>query len=372
MQRAILVLIGIILILGIYMFTQKPQTGFTAEERAVAINETASEGATIIDNQTIDSKVVVAAKEHIQKLTSDSKEQVLDITKADNFVTGEQLLQMPSMKSQNIDIEQIASSSSATQGTSISQGQAVQLTNPIADTATTSAVTQTAIISSNAESATNDSLTDNQGVAIVIDSGTLETSQSKNVIAQAVEQIQNLRSNNTINDRSVMLTQTDQPTQRFEQPAIDDSSLQISTNDVRSLRPGQQIRLQELLSNPDLAAGTLFYIHAVDPNDEQGLWGILQQGLIKTFAQGIELKQSGRVLTASIPELADETLENRRSSFLGEFLYRKVQDTYVYNYQQGMLGQDPNMIKPGQQLIIVSYTEDELISIFNYFAAAGA
>jgi hypothetical protein len=31
------------------------------------------------------------------------------------------------------------------------------------------------------------------------------------------------------------------------------------------------------------------------------------------------------------------------------------------------LGQDPDLIKPGQQLVIVSYSEDELIKIYQHF-----
>jgi hypothetical protein len=136
---------------------------------------------------------------------------------------------------------------------------------------------------------------------------------------------------------------------------------------AESLSPGEQIRLKELLSNPDMAAGTVFYIHAVTPEDAQGLWGILQQGLTKTFREGIQLQGSETKLVAQIPEMADERLENMRSSFLGNFLYNKVNDIYVYNYQQGMLGQDPDLIKPGQQLIIVSYSEEELIEIYRHF-----
>jgi hypothetical protein len=97
------------------------------------------------------------------------------------------------------------------------------------------------------------------------------------------------------------------------------------------------------------------------------LWGILQQGLTKTFREGIQLQGSETKLVAQIPEMADERLENMRSSYLGNFLYNKVNDIYVYNYQQGMLGQDPDLIKPGQQLIIVSYSEEELIEIYRHF-----
>lgn len=127
-----------------------------------------------------------------------------------------------------------------------------------------------------------------------------------------------------------------------------------------------QIRLQELLNDPDNTAGKLFYIHGVTDNDRQGLWGIIQSGLIKTFATGLEVKQSR--ISADIPQSADEKLNNSTSSFLGTILDHKVKDTYVYNYEKGILGQNPDLITPGQELIIVTFTEAELIDIYNHFA----
>lgn len=127
-----------------------------------------------------------------------------------------------------------------------------------------------------------------------------------------------------------------------------------------------QIRLQELLNDPDNTAGKLFYIHGVTNNDRQGLWGIIQNGLIKTFASGLKLKQNR--ISADIPQSADERLNNSTSSFLGSILNHKVKDTYVYNYKKGILGQNPDLITPGQELIIVTFTEAELIEIYNHFA----
>lgn len=142
------------------------------------------------------------------------------------------------------------------------------------------------------------------------------------------------------------------------------ASGQVIRSDI--LPSDNQIRLQELLSDPDNTSGKLFYIHGVTEGDRQGLWGIIQSGLISTFARGIELKED-RII-ADIPQTADERLENSSSSFLGSILDRKVQNTYVYNYQKGILGQNPNLITPGQELIIVTFTEAELIEIYNHFA----
>jgi hypothetical protein len=129
-----------------------------------------------------------------------------------------------------------------------------------------------------------------------------------------------------------------------------------------------RLRLQELLQDPDRSADEVFYIHSVRPADRHGLWGILRAGLIDTFARGIRVSDRSRVLSVAIPEDADTLLEDRRSSWLGMLLHEKVKQTWVYNHQQGLLGQNPDVIHPGQQLVIVRFSEDELISIYNHFS----
>lgn len=130
-----------------------------------------------------------------------------------------------------------------------------------------------------------------------------------------------------------------------------------------------RMRLQELLQNPDQAANQVFYIHSVRPDDRQGIWGILRRGLIDTFARGIRIQDRSRLLSAAIPEDADALLEDGRSSWLGRLLHDKVKQTWIYNHQQGLLGQNPDVIHPGQQLVIVRFSEEELINIYNHFSA---
>jgi hypothetical protein len=141
-----------------------------------------------------------------------------------------------------------------------------------------------------------------------------------------------------------------------------------TTSDQPALPDLNRVRLEELLNNPEANPGDVFYIHAVAPLDEQGLWGIMQRGLTETFAKGIRVGEAERLLTTEIPQDADERLADRSSSFLGQLLDRKVQETLVYNYRQGLLGQNPDLIQPGQQLLIVRFSEAELISIYNHFA----
>ena len=293
MQRVIIALILIIIAVSTYLFLNKPDIPTDTQTDTSTISQTsANSQPQSSPAQQTDAETQKAAKKVIKNLTEETKDEALDIKQANNFVTGDQLLELPNMKTEAAQVETIQTALEAADN---AQVQGVQ--------------TSTLVVKQPLVSAT-----------------TAESDQMMKLISE----------------ENVIQTKT--------------------------LSPGDKIRLKELLSNPDMAAGSVFYIHAVTPNDMQGLWGILQRGLTNTFREGIRLSgDNGQTLIAEIPELADEVLENQRSSFLGEFLYSKVNDIYIYNYQQGMLGQDPDLIKPGQQLVIVSYSEDELIKIYQHF-----
>jgi len=149
---------------------------------------------------------------------------------------------------------------------------------------------------------------------------------------------------------------------------IGSSDEQRNTNEkLDSLTIANQIKLKELLDDPDSSAHKVYFIHAVNEGDDEGLWGIIQHGLMRTFTEGLALPGMEKTVYADIPKEADEKLADKRSSFLGKILKNKVDRTYIYNYQQGILGENPDLIKPGQQLIIVTFTEQELIGIYHHF-----
>ena len=156
----------------------------------------------------------------------------------------------------------------------------------------------------------------------------------------------------------------DLPAGRSNPSTIDTQTPLLSRQD--------RLRLQELLNDPDQAAGEIFYVHSVRNSDRQGLWGIIHQGLIETFTHGIRIEDRSRLLSVHIPDNADEPLADQRSSWLGHLLKRKVEETWVFNYQQGLLGRNPDVIHPGQQLVIVRFSEDELIDIYNHFTRSEA
>lgn len=285
MQRVIIALILIIIAVSTYLFLNKPEISTEPQTGESVPTKSTSSQQPLAETEK-------AAKKVIKTLTEETKDDALDIKQANNFVTGDQLLELPNMKSEAAQVETIQTAMEAAHE---AQTQGVQ---------TSTLVVKQPLVSTES----------------------VKPDQMMKLISE----------DNVIN--------------------------------TKTLSPGDKIRLKELLSNPDIAAGSVFYIHAVTPNDMQGLWGILQRGLTNTFREGIKLSgENGQTLIADIPELADEVLDNQRSSFLGEFLYSKVNDIYIYNYQQGMLGKDPDLIKPGQQLVIVSYSEEELIKIYQHF-----
>lgn len=257
MQRLVILLTLIVAALATYLFVTSEQPFPTGAPSAT---------------QPVSESTRQEARQHIKSLTRQAAEDTLDMTEADHFVTGSQLLQLPEAELQ--------------------ADAAINLDEVDSDSATSFAV-------------------------------------------------------------DLPLT-----------PDANRSGLAAETDHLTRL---DRLRLQELLNNPNQAADEIFYIHSVRDADRQGLWGIIHLGLIETFARGIRVEDRSRLLSTQIPEDADEPLADQRSSWLAHLLKRKVEETWVFNYRQGLLGRNPNVIHPGQQLVIVRFSEDELINIYNHF-----
>ena len=118
--------------------------------------------------------------------------------------------------------------------------------------------------------------------------------------------------------------------------------------------------------NPD----TIFYLHTVQPTDEQGIWGIVHFGLIENFARGMAVKRGEKLetYTVRIPGDADERLHDQSSSFLGKLIDRKTEESFVYNFRNSRMGRNPDRIYPGQEIVIIHFEPEELISIYKHFA----
>ena len=123
---------------------------------------------------------------------------------------------------------------------------------------------------------------------------------------------------------------------------------------------------RERAQNPD----SIFYLHTVQPTDEQGIWGIVHFGLIENFAGGMAIRRGEEVgtYTVRIPRDADERLEDQSSSFLGKLIDRKTKESFVYNYRDNRMGRNPDRIFPGQELVIIRFDPEELMGIYTHFA----
>ncbi len=115
----------------------------------------------------------------------------------------------------------------------------------------------------------------------------------------------------------------------------------------------------------------LFYVRTVRPEDTQGIWGIVQEGIIKNFARGMAIRRGREVNTYQvvIPNNSDEKISADSSSFLGRLIFRKTNESYVFNYRQNRMGRNPDRIYPGQEIVIINFKPEELIGIYKHFVA---
>ena len=123
---------------------------------------------------------------------------------------------------------------------------------------------------------------------------------------------------------------------------------------------------QHKTESPD----TISYLHTVQPDDEQGIWGIVHFGLIENFARGMAVRRGEEIetYTVQIPRDADERLADRSSSFLGKLIDRKTKESYVYNFRENRMGRNPDTIYPGQEIVIINFEPGELEAIYVHFA----
>lgn len=130
------------------------------------------------------------------------------------------------------------------------------------------------------------------------------------------------------------------------------------------------VTIAELLGAEEvIPSDAVFYVHTVRPEDDRGIWGIVHDGIVENFAEGVAVHRGETTETyrVDIPPGADQRRPDSSSSFLGRIIYEKSQKTYVYNYRTDRLGRNPDLIFPGQEIVIVSFTPEELVEIYKYF-----
>jgi hypothetical protein len=128
-----------------------------------------------------------------------------------------------------------------------------------------------------------------------------------------------------------------------------------------------ELLMREGKYNPD----SIFYVRTVRDTDDQGIWGIIHDGIMTNFAQGMAIRRGKEVNTykVDIPRDADELLQDRTSSFLGKLIHRKAAESYVYNFKKNRMGQNPDQVLPGQEIVIINFEPEELIGIYKHFVA---
>ena len=119
------------------------------------------------------------------------------------------------------------------------------------------------------------------------------------------------------------------------------------------------------------APGTVFYVRTVRNGDDHGIWGIVHHGLVDNFARGIAIRRGQKLNTyqVQIPMGADQLKSDQSSSFLGKLIQRKTLESYVYNFRDNRMGHNPDRIYPGQELVIINFSPDELINIYKHFVS---
>lgn len=151
-----------------------------------------------------------------------------------------------------------------------------------------------------------------------------------------------------------------------------ESDISASQKVIATINQGiEELSVKDIVQAGELPDNALFYLHRVTERDRQGLWGIIQSGLIQRFRQGLALEGINRnkeLARVTIPADADEPLPTGLSSFLGKVLNKKVTSSYIYNFSTHTMGHDPNLIHPGQQLILIHFSPDELKQIYVFFA----
>jgi len=126
-----------------------------------------------------------------------------------------------------------------------------------------------------------------------------------------------------------------------------------------------ELLMREGSFDPD----SIFYVRTVRDTDDQGIWGIIHDGIVTNFAQGMAIRRGKEVNTykVDIPRDADELLGDQSSSFLGKLIHNKTMESHVYNFKENRMGRNPDRVSPGQEIVIINFEPEELISIYKHF-----
>ena len=137
------------------------------------------------------------------------------------------------------------------------------------------------------------------------------------------------------------------------------------------LHPEETTIAELLMREGKFDPDSIFYVRTIREGDDQGIWGIIHDGIMTNFAQGMAIRRGREVNTykIDIPRDADELLADHSSSYLGKLIHRKAAESHVYNFSKNRMGQNPDIISPGQEIVIINFEPEELIGIYKHFVS---
>ena len=337
----------------------------TATDTTVAADTTATDDTVAADvTATADAgSADTEAKKYVETLT-ETAPQTIPVDKADHFVTPERVISLvPDDIIENVSVDELASDESLSPDTPITVVREVEQVED--------AVAEQLIADSGGDldkelrvQVTYDDSQEETGTGVVG-----EDDVRTITVREALERIRTEPDRPLPVIRTVRYFQVVTLKELLDGAVGEDAFLSVVTRPYRI----ESATLADLLErqkaeNPD----SIFYLHTVLPTDDQGIWGIVHFGIIDNFARGMAIRRGEDIetYTVRIPRHADERLADRSSSFLGLMIDRKTKESYVYNFRDNRMGRNPDRIFPGQELVIISFQPEELMSIYRHFAAS--
>ena len=346
---------------------QTPESGVAAD---TDITESAEPDAAAPTDatRTADSdstETETEAKEFVETLT-DTAPDTIAVDKADHFVTQERVISLvPEDTIESVSVEELAKDEALSSDTPITVVREVEQIEP--------AVPEQLIAESRGD------LDTRLRVQVTYDDSEDEAQQSDSgqtpadpptveqiTVREALERIATEPKKPLSIVKTVRYFEVMTLRELLDNETGDAAYLKVVTKPYRIESATLADLLQrERAENPD----SIFYLHTVQPTDEQGIWGIVHFGLIENFAGGMAIRRGEEVgtYTVRIPRDADERLEDRSSSFLGKLIDRKTKESFVYNYRDNRMGRNPDRIFPGQELVIIRFDPEELMGIYTHF-----
>ena len=343
-----------------------PGPGGAAPSDAATTDTTATDVAMAADSTatTATGSTEVEAKKYVETLT-DTAPQTIPVDKADHFVTPEHVISLvPADTIESVSVGQLASDETLSPDTPLTVVREVEQVE--------NAAAEQLIADSGGNldrelrvQVTYDDAQDQTGSKVV--GG--EDDVQRITVREALERIRTEPDKPLPVIKTVRYFEVMTLKELLEGAAGEDAFLSVVTRPYRI----ESATLADLLERQQAEnPGSIFYLHTVLPTDVQGIWGIVHFGIIDNFARGMAIRRGEDIetYTVRIPRDADERLADRSSSFLGLMIDRKTRESYVYNFRDNRMGRNPDRIFPGQELVIISFQPEELMSIYKHFAAS--